>query len=475
MKHLDDKIKNMAKSEETNVPEGFSERVDSLLEKLTEKPIKHGTSNNLKPMRKIRKISSLVAAAALMVVLMPAVMAITSPRVVNMAEGAISYFSAPKEFRYLSKQAEYEKYNAEVGISTSDQGINITLDNIAVDDNYINVFYTLVSEDPIQLLGDAGEPEKWRLGWAAVHFWFKADGRYIEPAAQGETDAYLVDPYTMKGMQRFALLDQLKDNFDLEMYTNWIGNIEGQWHIAVNVDKSSVAVASNTVMPNQKAKVTSGWGENTASHNITVKKVSLSPFGNQIVLSERGDNIFYNFALRDDKGEYLPVIPAGIRSRNILKTDNSFEFIARSQGLKSVTLIPIMEDGQSELQFMDLQTLSAKLAAKEPVKLAKNKLGGYVLESLQMDTEKMVAVLHQEGAVPVMDPELIPSDAKGELLDFTRYCDPEYDRETGAITLTYYWGEEVTPKDLEEIKGLSYWANYDFQLNEEEAITIELN
>lgn len=456
MNNFDELIKSKAKAEKIYVPAGFCERIDSMTENMRKKNV-----------RKIRKVPAAWVAVVLLLVITP-VIVFASPIIVNMTEGAISYFSAPKEFRYMSKQAEYEKYNAKVGISCEDNGITITLDNIAVDDNYINVFYTLKSMEPIELRGSEDTPLNWRLRFTAPVFWYKADGRYIEPAAQIETDAYLVDQYTMKGMQRFALLDQLSDNFNLEMYTDEVLNTQGRWHIAVNVDKGNVAVESTTVMPNLRATVKTGW-DGTYTHHVTVKKVSVSPFGSQIVLSERGDNNLDNFAIRDDQGNYLPVIPAAVHSSHIFKMDNSFEFIPRSRNMKSITLIPIMTDGHSELKYFDLKnTLPAIL----PV----NELGSYVLESFQMDDEKMVAVLHQDGPVPIINFQVIPSEANGELLHYyVSHIDQEYDRETGTITFTGYWADDLTQEDLDKIAGLSYFANYDFKLNEAEAITIKLN
>jgi hypothetical protein len=457
MNKFDEMIKSKARLETVDVPDGFCERINSLTQNIMRENIKKRTKAPYK-----------VLAASVIIFVITGTIAFASPILANMAEGAISYFNAPKEFKYISKQAEYEKYNAEVGISCESNGITLTLDNIAVDDNYINIFYTINSKSPIQLQGEDGDPLKWRLQWTAPVFWYKADGHYIEPAAQVDQDAYLVDQYTMKGMHRFALLDQLKDNFDLEIYTNSILDAEGQWHIAVNVDKTNVAVETNTVMPNIKATVTTRWDNNISAHKITVKKVSLSPFGNQIVLSERGENIFDQFVLRDDQGNYLPIIPAAIQSSSIFKIDNSFEFITKSHPTKSITLIPIMSDGHSELKFF---TLKNKLPAELPV----NNFGSYILEDLQIDSKKMVAVLYQNGPVPIITPDLIPSDSSGKLLRYAKYSDQEYDRKTGLITLTYYWTENITDEDLEKIAGLSYFANYDFQLNEEEAITIELN
>lgn len=455
MDRFDEMVKAKAKGEAVDVPVGFGERIDDMTEKLTKDKG-----------RKKRKASLVALVAVVTLMISTSVIAFATPIGVQMTEGAISYFNAPKEFKYLSKQAAFEKYNAEVGIDCEDNGIRITLDSLAVDDNYIHVFYTLSSEEPIRLLGDEETPLKWRQQMSAVNFWFKADGKYIEPAAQGEMDAYSVDEYTMKGMQRFALVDQLGDNFDLEIYTNHIWHKEGQWHMAVNVDKSSVAAESKTVMPNLKAKMTSGWGDQTKSHDITVKKVSVSPFGAQIVLSEKGENTLHNFVIRDDRGRYLTVIPAATSGSRWFKVDNSFEFIAEDKDIKSVTLVPILSDGHSESVAVDLAAL--------PIRLPVNDYGAYVLEQFETDAEKMVAVVRQDGAVPIINLEITPTDANGELLRFATHVDYTYDRETGKITLTYYWGKDVTEEDLSRIAGLSYFSNYDFQLNEKEAVTVNL-
>lgn len=137
-----------------------------------------------------------------------------------------------------------------------------------------------------------------------------------------------------------------------------------------------------------------------------------------------------------------------------------------NKDIKSVTIVPIMDDGHSELKSFSLANL--------PIRLPKNDDGAFVLESLEMNDEKMVAAMHQDGPVSIMNPELIPIDQKGEMLRFDASVDYDYDRETGKITLTYYWEESLTEEELNNIAGFSYFANYDFQLNEEEAITIKL-
>ena len=75
--------------------------------------------NNLSndPSNRRKKISPkmLVAVASLSALL--AVSAVAAPTLVGMSKGTIDYFNLPQQMRFLSKQAEYHKYNAEVGIT----------------------------------------------------------------------------------------------------------------------------------------------------------------------------------------------------------------------------------------------------------------------------------------------------------------------------------------------------------------------
>ena len=384
MDNFDDMIKKQAKSEPIITPVGFAERMDNLMASLPNKRISKTKKTALRIL--------LVAA----VILIPTTMSIFATDFgANMTKGVINYFNAPQEFKYLSKQAAYEQYNSEVGVSTTDQGITLTVDNIAVDDNYINVFYTVQNLTPIQLAGDENDLEQWRLNWTAPYFWFKANGHYVEPPAQGEVEAYLADAYTLKGMQRFAVMDTLDDKVNLELYTEEIFNTKGQWHIPVSIDKSSVAVASLTVKPNIKARVTTGWNKEL-SHDITVEKVSISPFGNQIVLSERAENTFSQFALRDENGRYLTVIPGATYGGNVLrKATNSFEFIGGRIDMTELTIIPIVSGDESDGQE------APKMVTVEfgtyPIYMPISKLGGFILDSLEITTEKVVASFRQIG------------------------------------------------------------------------------
>lgn len=457
-REFDQLIKNKAKSEIIDVPSGFSERMDSLMANLPEKA---------KGVRKMPKKILVIAAGF---ILFASMSVVASPLVTEMTSGVISYFNAPRDFKYLSQQGVYEQFNSQVGVSVTDQGITLTVDNLAMDDNYINVFYTVESEEPIRLLGDEESPEQWRINWTAPLFWFKADGRYIDPPAQNEIDAYLEDPYTLKGMQRFPVAGTLGDTVNLEIYTEEILGKKGRWHIPLSVDKSSVAVESLTVTPKIRAKVTTGWnGEHR--HDITIEKISISPFGNQIVLSERAENTFSQFALRDDQGKYLTVIPTGTYGGNsLIKATNIFEFIGGRTDMKELTLIPIVSGGEDD--GVPAPKMMSVEIGNYPIYMPQSELGGYVMEDLELTKEKAVATYRQEGAVQISHPNLILMDEEGKNLDFAAFYDSSYDRETGKITITLTF-KDVSEEDIAKVKKVGYFTR-SMKLNEDEAVRIKL-
>ncbi|MEA5025076.1 hypothetical protein SDC9_24587 [bioreactor metagenome] len=457
-RNFDQFLKNQAKGEPINVPPGFAERMDSLMANLPEK------------MRGVRRIPKKILIVAAGFIVFASMSVVASPLVGEMTSGVIDYFNVPRDFKYISKQAVYEQYNSQMGVSASDQGIKVTVDNLAVDDSYINVFYTVESEKPIRLLGDEETIEQWRINWTAPHFWFKEDGRYIEPPAQNEIDAYLEDPYTLIGMQRFAVVGTLGDTVNLEIYADEIFGKEGRWHIPLSVDKSSVAVESLTVTPKLKAKVSTGWnGE--YKHDITVEKVSISPFGNQIVLSERAENTFSQFALRDEQGRYLTVIPTATYGGNFfIKVTNNFEFIGGRTDMKELTLIPIVT-GDEDDGLPAPQLMSAEIGSY-PIFMPESELGGFVMEDLELTSEKAVATFRQEGAVGISYPDLRLLGEDGDNLSFTAFHDDSYDRETGKITITLTF-KDASEEDIAKVKKVGYYAR-PMKLNEHEAVRIKL-
>ena len=148
-------------------------------------------------------------------------------------------------------------------------------------------------------------------------------------------------------MYRFTVVEFLPDNFRLAIFTDYLLQINGNWQVTLNIDKSASMENTLVVTPGIQASVTSGWDQ-TYRHNITVDKVLISPFGSQLVLKEMSfDGKFFgeaSFALRDEQGRFLDVITSqrwAAPDNKTMEVTNSFEFLNSSTKMKSLTLIPL--------------------------------------------------------------------------------------------------------------------------------------
>lgn len=461
---FDEKLKARAEREGAPIPKGFDSRMDALLDNLPA-----GVQSVKK--RRAPRLAVCIGVAAAMVVGAAA----AAPAVLEMARNAIDYFDQNEHSEYADYQGKYEKYNAAVGISDTNGDQTLTIDNIAVDDSYMSIFYTLSSETPIEQAGTESDPESWRAEWTAPVFWANVDGEMLDTSGAIENEAYFVDDCTLKGMHRLVLKESLPDQFDLLLYTgdSVSSPANADFQFALAVDKSTVG--SLTAEPALDFTVDyTGTYEDGSTYSVhrtpRIERVSISPLSSTITLSEKvpGDELmpFDGFVLRDSKGNYLTRLPAGMSADTLGRSVNVFEFIGADETTKSVTLIPIKWS-------YHFHTVKGALDALPLTDACAN---GLTLESLEVGADRTVATFSVHGIVWEANGQFDLTDAGGNTLDFSKdsYFDSYTDRETGKIIATLYY-PDATEAELSRIAGVSFWQpDDDMVLLEDQAVTIDL-
>lgn len=459
---FDQKIKTYARQEPVSVPEGFDQRIEKKLAEL--------------PVRKVKKTMAFkVLLIAAVFLILSTVTALASPDIQRMAQGIIAYFSPGQKSVYSSQQEELQKYNSAVGAVVQDQGITLKIDNVAVDDGYINVFYTVLSNSPITVVGSKNDPLAWRLGWTAPTFFFKANDQELALPALIEHEAYLENTTTLKGMERFAVVESLPNNFRLDIFTDQIFTVRGNWQIALNIDKSAVQTDTLVVTPGIKASVTSGWDQ-PYDHNITVDKVLISPFGSQLVLSEmvkNGRNFGEeSFALQDDQGRFLDIVPSqrfGGLENKTTKITNSYEFLNGNTKMKTLTLIPLA----SELKKngSSLAMVTAPLT-HVPFDLQQDELGTIVVDHVDVNEQGVKITYHSDGILEFATFFLLDQNDR-ELKNLKLDVDKNVDRQTGQLIDTYTFTNHPSAADIAQITRLGT-LTYDLKPRPEEKVVIPL-
>ena len=434
---FDEKLKARAAREDAPIPADFDSRMDALLDTLPA---------GVQPAKKRRapRLAVCIGIAAAMVVGAAA----AAPAVLEMAQNAIDYFDQNQHSEYANYQGKYEQFNAAVGMSDTNGDQTLTIDNIAVDDSYLMIFSTLKSEKPLELQDGEYATLSTRIKWTAPNFFAEINGELLDMSGPVEMEARLVDDCTLTSVQRIALKELLPDQFDLLLFDGGTSDIsQSNFQFEMSVDKSSVAVETLTVEPKQDFTVhftsVNDIGEPyTVNIKPRIERVSISPFGSTITLSEWAENPLTNFVLRDDQGNFLPVLNIGsVGGSMISRATNTFELTG------SLDKLPLTDDSEN----------------------------GFTLESLEIGEKQATATFSFRGAMNYCNAQFSLLLADGTPLDHLAECymDFSYDREN-ALCITTIEYPDATPEQLSQITDVSFWQPNELTLLEDQAVTIDL-
>lgn len=458
MNKLDDfdkLLKTKAQEDVCYISENVNRSINNTLANLPE------NKTYKRPITKIALVAALVAAISGTTVL-----ASTTPAVKNMVSGIITYFDNTKDTRYITDKTSFEKFNKSVGISAEDKGIKFTVDNLATDDNFINIFYTIESQSAINMFPNDEDAKFFEAFFSAPFLDLKINGKEAKPSNNNDIDAHFQSDKVLKVMRRFNVSQiDLPQQFDVEISTDEIFNIKGQWKISASVDKSDIAVETKTVKPNIKKVIDLG----DYKHNIKIDKVSISPFGNQIVISEKtwNDRMFSIFAIFDDKGNNLDVLNTDMQGSSFGKATNSFEFIKGNIDMKYISLVPIKftESGKAIIEKVDIQTL--------PITFKTNNAGSRVVDKIEFNKNVIRIKYHNEG-VQLWDPAFQFYDIDGNEFDLDDCVSTTaVDRQTGQFTQTLTFSNENV--DFSKIARVGTFTGIQhIELLQDQAIKINL-
>ncbi|NKF08582.1 DUF4179 domain-containing protein [Clostridium gasigenes] len=451
MDDFDKLVKSKIKNEKWKTSIAFDNTIKTSLDGLENRKIKKITP---------RKIIAIVA--MITVVNVTTVFAMT-PQGKEMIKGVVEFFNGQYGQSYISNKNNFDKFNVATGISVEDKGIKVTLDNIAVDDNFLNAFYTIESTEPIKRVQED-------TGWTALftspflRLTINGDENFV--GNNNDRDAYFQSEKVLKIMQRQNISQvNVDDTFDLRITSDEIFGEKGNWIINTKVSKKDAKVETISVNPNQKATI----NLNDFKHDINIEKVTLSPFGNQIVISEEPpeDRFFSNFALYDDKGNSLDVLSTDLHGSSSGKVTNSYEFIKANKDMKYITLVPI----DWEDKYQETVKISKDINSF-PVNLDTNEDGKLIIQDMQFENNALKIDYKKEGLVFFASPFYF-YDENGNEIDFGHvYLSSKIDRENGIYSEIFKFTNDNI--DISKIKKIGAVKQDDYKLLKNQAIKIDL-
>lgn len=504
-------------------------------------------SENVKSNKKTNKIVIKPILVVIMFAFVITTVAAATPLILKMLGSDISFFNSDKQTRYSADKELIKQYSSEVGVTAEGDGFSFTVDNIAFDGTFMNVFYTIKSSE-VNLYEEVTEKiKKWGdsspsyvqtalvsnqvnlevVGYTLLH----------DPYIYVTSDGYFASDYELKAVQRYTITDDLPDVFDINIiYHQYQGrpelwskvlNDDGKYDmpvpiiIALTVDMSESKVERLVVKPNSAATIIQPKSvryqdeyetddefrnrlmagdideseldgvdidnidftlkelPDTVEHKIIIDRVSISPLGNVLVITEKGsDNpvnreLFDRYFITDNKGNFYRRYENIGFSRNDWAKDETsiIEFFGNvPSDAQSLKLIPyilhgsIISDNYPEAELGNL-----------PQTLKQSEHGSIIIESYTVTENEFTFTYKYEGLVSErIHFMLTVIDGEEPLLDKRGYTSTSsiYDKQTDSYACVYTFPNP--PENLKNIiKGIEI-IPMDIELLEEQTIIIPL-
>lgn len=378
------------------------------------------------------------------------------------AGNVISYFQSDKAVE-LTSMEELSLYNEEIGKSFSKDGYTLTLDNIAADDNFIHVFYTIKSDSVPFYEGDNTRTYMLSDGSPNPQMDIQVviNGQLAGFESNHNTqEGYFADNYTYKAAEKYNIASlNIPDSFKVEIFGelvddnfDWENSAYSRlfkmgdttvdisdedkaslWYVSADVDKSQVKVNSVTKDLNAKLPWVDGG---------TLEKVVFSPFGNQLVVStEEGSDPeaalrIDLMALFDENGTCLDVLNTDLCGGISGSSKNAIEFMKANKDTKKLKLVPVKFEDHGDCGDIVLPV------GNYPQRYEINNNGAVVVTDVRFKDGQVEIDYYKDGFV-MFDPGFRLMDDNGEnaepggKLGCVLYTDVHYN--TNSYTARYVY------------------------------------
>lgn len=459
MDNFDKKIRQLAKDEKLEIPKDIDNRLDEILYDIEEK--RHRKNRPFKVAMLVAMISTLTITTAFGI------------------EHILEYFSHNKNSIYKPDENDFIKMGAVVNKTVKDKNIEFTVDNISMDDNYINIFYTVKSKKNIKKINE-GYKDPYLANPIPYVF---INGENITPAGFVEHEATYVSNKELKGMRKVDVSEtNIKNGETLEIRVRDIFGKKGNWSVYVEADKIKAQNQTYNYDINKKATVNLDYDYEdkivNIKHYLDIKKVSISPFASKITIKEKASTFFENwtpmlgntFALFDENNKSLDIIDKGGSGPDENgESEESYEFLKADKDTKSLTLVPIEFDTRIENQDLEPQSID-----NLPITFETSEYGKIIFEDIQISDKEIKYTYYKDGVVPYY-PNFWFYDKHGNEIQVSSLIKESIDRHTGRYTvIRKLEGLENDVKEIKSINKVSTFTDSNMKLRYDQQVKVDL-
>ncbi|MGL4797258.1 MAG: DUF4179 domain-containing protein [Paraclostridium sp.] len=462
----------MSKFDDIKIPDNIDE--------MTEIAIKRGIKYKR---NKINKRAIIASISIILIGIYTIEIGIRNPVIADsipLVKSIIEYFEKNNESLYNSDINDLNNTGSDVNLKAKDNGIELIVDSMSIDDNYITIFYTIKADRNIKKINEDYKDAYFANPIVDVY----TDGKKVSTGILIEHEAKYISDRELKGMRKIDISNvDIKNNDEIEIKTNDIFGIEGKWSIFTRVDKSKSNSQTYNYNINKDFIVDKNVDYKDKKIDIqnkgTIEKVIISPLANKIVISEKYTIKFddwqpmmgNSFALFDENKQSLDIVDqggSGFDTKTGIAT-NSIEFLKATKDTKQLTIVPMVFDYDIENYELEAQSIN-----KLPIVFKMSEYGNLVIEDIKITDKEIRYTYYKDGVVPHY-PNLWFYDEHGNEIQVSSSVKESLNRNTGRYTTILNLGDhDNNISKIKKISKVSTYTDSDMKLIYDQAIKIDL-
>lgn len=402
-----------------------------------------GKRKLMQSIKKKNKSKKLVCAAAAVVLIV-----LTSMTAINPAWAKnIPIVGDLFQKELVSTNNNYTYYTKVIGKTKSQDGISVTFENAAVDNNMLSLSFTIKNNNAA-----IKNPET-----LFIPITLRLNGKDMGSMG-GSTSSKVIDKNTVEYLMSIDLDgENLPENLNLDVGIESMFNKKGDWGTKFSIDTKEIKKNTHVEKVNDKF--------NIAGENFIVDEVTISPLTTNIKYHAEGENNkCVDFLVFDQDGNEVKFM--GGKSNGGKNRENLFSMnFINNKNISSLRLIPRYFDGTNAI----VDGKKINLDKFSPFKLNINDKAAIYVENLKVDGEYLIVKYNNkyEGKTIVTSGRDIGIKVNGTLLKEADRADlgKKYNSKD-ANTRIYKIGDAKTV----EIEAYDTMVR---ELHENEAITVE--
>ena len=275
------------------------------------------------------KLNKFIIKAALLALVFTTTIFIVKPDLVKAIPGVGSIFKKFSNGFSGELMPKFENFSTSVNKTIEKNGVKVTIDEIAIDDNMIAVTSTIEGKNL--------DKNKIDMGPITIN------GDYLE-SWSNNTEMINSDKLEVITYGNIAEM-KLSNEVEVEMKINmvWAGDVQGPWDYKFTVSKEKSSKLSKTVQINKKFDL--------PNSTVEFKDIVMSPFGNTLNIRRVCKNIdsenvigeVKEYIMLDESGNMLMTKPSGGSSNKGIY-EEKLEILGDLSKSKNITIIPILEE-----------------------------------------------------------------------------------------------------------------------------------